>query len=147
MTDVTTTANKQISKEQAHLIANTLCRGTSADELKLFLYQCQRTGLDPFARQIYAIKRWDAAARKEVMGTQVSIDGLRLVAERTGEYEGQTAAEWHDGDGWIDFWNDSAPPGVARVGVWRKGFKGALYGVASWIEFVQNKKDGSPNRT
>lgn len=98
--------------------------------VEAFLAHCQRTGLDPIARQIYAIERGGR------WGIQVSIDGARLIAERSGGYEGQTAAQWTaDGREWLDVWLDSKPPAAARVGVYRKGFREAVYGVARFSEY------------
>jgi len=68
------------SEEKLELLKKTVCKEASNTELELFVHICQRTGLDPFAKQIYAIKR------KGTMTFQTSIDGYRLIAERTKKY-------------------------------------------------------------
>jgi len=62
------------------LIKNMYAKDCSDDEFDVFLFTCKRLGLDPRAKQIYAIKL------QGKMTFQIGIDGLRLVAERTGKY-------------------------------------------------------------
>jgi phage recombination protein Bet len=132
-----------LDDEKRELLARTLCNGASRDELDLFFNICERTGLDPFARQIYAVRRYDRKAGREVMQTQVSIDGFRLVAQRSGEYAGQTAVAYCGTDGrWVDVWLNEEPPAAARVGVYRKGFVEAVTAIALFREYAQRSKDG-----
>jgi phage recombination protein Bet len=138
-------AVSHLDSDRLDLLKRTICKGASTEELELFAAVCNRTGLDPFARQIYAVRRWDNRLGREIQQTQVSIDGFRLVAQRSGEYAGQTPVQWCGQDGqWRDIWLGEHIPAAARVGVYRRGFAEPCYAIALWSEYVQTKKDGSP---
>jgi phage recombination protein Bet len=117
-------------------------------ELAGFLHLCQRTGLDPFSRQIYLIGRKDRRAGRVVFTPQTGIDGYRVIAQRvtaqTGGTYGYEDFLWCDSAGrWRDVWLSEQPPAAAKVTVIRNGQK--FSAVATFREYAQTFPDGNPS--
>ena len=117
----------EFTSDQVQLIKSQIAPNATDNELKLFLYQCQRTGLNPLTRQIYCIHRGGK------MTIQTSIDGFRVIAERSGSYGGQDEPKFE--------YNDQGKLVCSKVTVYRFSANGERYpaatGVAFWNEYVQ----------
>ena len=135
-----TVQQQNFTADKIALIKNTVAQGATDMELQLFIEQCKRTGLDPITRQIYFIKD-----KKGKVQVQTSIDGFRLIADRSGEYRGQTQPLWCGEDGvWKDVWlNKKVTPSACKVGVYKKDFNEPLYAIALFDEYAQKSYDGS----
>jgi phage recombination protein Bet len=81
-----------ITEAQVELIKNTVAKGATNDELKLFFYECRRRGVHPLDRLIHFVKRGQGENAKAVF--QAGIDFLRGQAEETGQYRGQDSPEF-----------------------------------------------------
>ena len=95
-----------------------------------FIAACNRTGLDPTAKQIYAAQmggKWTVL---------VGVDGMRVVAQRTGQYDGQDPIEWQaveDGP-WSQTPGKGAPY-AARIAIYRKGLSRPIVQTVTFAEF------------
>jgi len=129
--NITTTSDLDID-----LIKRTIAVGASNDELALFAAQCRRTGLDPFSRQINFVLRRSKAPNGDWVqkaSIMISIDGARLMAARTGLYQGSSTVWCGDDGKWMDVWLSEKAPAASKVSVSRGG--GEFSGIALWREY------------
>lgn len=118
----------EFSPEQVALIKSQVAPNASDNELCLFLYQAQRSGLDPLTRQIYCIHRGGK------MTIQTSIDGFRVIAERSGDYGGQDEPIFTEQDGRVI---------SCKITVYR--FRGDVrYAAAVGVAFMSEYNAGGP---
>ena len=129
-----TQQSQGFTSDQVSLIKKTIMNeSASNDDLQLFGTVCQRTGLDPFSRQIYAINR------KGKWTFQISIDGFRSIADRTGLYAGSDDPVFN---GNLNRYQMSSSghkePITATVTVWKlvNGQRCPFTATASWDEYA-----------
>lgn len=116
-------------------------------DLVAFLHLCQRSGLDPFAKEVYLIGRKDRDAPSGKKYTaQTGIDGYRHIAERTGLKTGEIGPLWCGKDGeWKEVWLLDEPPVAARFGIIRSDQAEPVWGTALYREFVPMKDEWKNN--
>ncbi len=124
-----------LSGEQESLLRDMYGNGASDTEFQVFLEVCRARRLNPLTRQIYFVQRWDSEKQRNVWSAQVSIDGFRAIAERTGKYDGQDEPEFE--------YDDKRKLVLARVKVYRKDWTRAAVGVARFDEYSAKKRDGT----
>lgn len=123
------------TEQQERMIRDTFANGASPQEFAVLMEIARARRLNPLLRQIHFVKRYDRDKGREVWSTQVSIDGLRAIAERTGKYDGQDEPEFIEEAGRLV---------ACKVRVYRKDWTRPVVGVAYWSEYVQTKRDGAP---
>lgn len=133
--------------EQINVIKSTVAVGATNEELALFLTVAQRSGLDPFTKQIHFVKRFDSQQEKMVGAFQVGIDGFRVIASRDKRYQGRVGPWWCGKDGqWRDLWTAEEAPFAAKVGIIVEGYREPVYATARWNAYRQTKKSGELTR-
>lgn len=118
------------SQEQVQLIRSQIAPNAKPAELELFLYQCRRAGLDPLAKQIYCIHRGGK------MTIQTSIDGFRVIAERSGDYAGQDEPQWAE--------TENGQIIKCRVTVYRFSPTGQRYPAGVGVAYFSEYNAGGP---
>lgn len=133
------------SPDEIDVIRQRVAPGATDLELAHFAHECAHRGLDPLAGEIYGIMRWDSKAGREVLTIQVSVAGLRTIAERTGLYGGQDPPLWCGPDGqWREVWLEGTPPAACKVAIYRKDWDVPCVGIATYSSYCQLDKNKQP---
>jgi phage recombination protein Bet len=126
------------SEGQLQIIRDTYANGANDEEFAVLLEISRVRKLNPFTQQVYYVKRWDNKKRREVWSVQVSIEGLRAIAHRTGKFNGVSKPRYeHDADGRII---------TCEVEVYRKDWEHPSVGLIYFEEYVQTTKEGKPTQ-
>lgn len=125
-------------------------------DVMVFFHHCQRTGLDPFLKQVHMVARktmvkvYDERTSKQVerwvnkWTIQTGIDGYRVMGERlAAERDDDVEVEdpmWCGKDGvWHDVWLDEThPPVAAKCTIIKNGKRRTA--IAKYAEYVQTVK-------
>lgn len=134
-----------VPEDKMQILGDVIAPGLTPTQLEVFALACNRTRLDPFAKQICAVIRWDSELQRNKMTVQTTIDGFRVIAERTGKYAGRKPFEWCGPDGvWVEVWLKKEPPAAARARVLRRDFPEPLTAIARYKAYVATKQGGAP---
>ena len=127
------------SGRQLALIRNTVAADCNDIEFDLFVTVARNAGLDPFRKQISALVFNKKNPDKRRMSIVTGIDGLRVIAARSGKYrpdEDEPEFTFDDAEK-----SATNPVGLvkARVRIWIMDERGdwkPVSGVAYWDEFA-----------
>ena len=111
-----------VTPDEIDLIKRTVANGASADELKLYLFDCKRQGVHPLDKLVHFTKRLGKYT------PITSIDFMRTRAADSGEYAGNDDAVFVMGGGQLV---------SATVTVWRvvQGQRCSFAATARWSEY------------
>lgn len=127
-------AVQEWSRERVELLKRTICKGATDDEFQIFIEVAKRTGLNPFARQVHAVKRFNKKTGRDEMSIQTGIDGYRLIADRTGKYAGSDDPTF----------DNEKEPNRATVTVYKmvEGQRCPFTATARWDEYYPGDAQG-----
>lgn len=116
---ILTDKHKQLIKEQ-------IAPDATKEELELFFMMAYRTRLDPLLKQLYFIKYKGKDGRPDKVSYVTSIDGYRIIAHRTGLFDGVDEPEYKHNNGQLY---------SCTVRVYRKGSSHAFAATVKFTEY------------
>jgi phage recombination protein Bet len=117
-----------VTPEQRDLVKNTIAKGATDEELKLYFYDCERRNVHPLDKLIHFTKRGGKYT------PITSIDFMRSRAQETGECAGSDDAIFGDGPNGLE----------ASVTVYRvvQGIRCPFTATARWAEYYPGDQQG-----
>jgi hypothetical protein len=132
-----------ITEEQLKTLRETEWGHGTFREFAHVIQQAAAKRLHPMRGHVYPRDQWlkDEGRKKLLLG--VKVDGLRHIAERSGEYAGQRGPFWYDEEGTrTGMWLSDEPPAAALVEILRHDFEEPMRGIARWEDYAPYKKNG-----
>lgn len=127
------------------------------DQWALFINECQRRALVPGVHVVFQLrttKEWNADLRESIHVKKVTlittINALRLIADRSGKYEGHGPFEYYyeNEDGVLE--NSKIPlgkiPHAVAVDGYRAGWRVPLFATARYDAYVQKQGSGDSRK-
>lgn len=118
----------------------------SDEEFGLLVYQANRTNLDPLARQIFLVPRYDSKAGKFVSTIQTGIDGYRAISSRAGNDAGIDEPLYDEGRTQFEMIaGGRSKPTTATVTVYKlvSGVRVPYKATAEWSAYCPGKDAGA----
>lgn len=130
----------------------------SKEDLLVFFHYCQKTGLDPFSKEIYLIERRAKEGNQWVYRQVITIgiDGYRGNAQKAADKRGilieYEDTIWYDDKGgkrevWIDRANEPAAAKVTVIKIYPDGRRTRFPATAVFESFADFKKNDKGERT
>lgn len=137
-----------LTPAQTRLVQQTIAKDCNAPEFDLFMAAAKSYGLDPFRKQIMPLVFNKDKPNKRQMAIIVSRDGLRVMAQRCGDYRPASEPAAFEADPSLAC--DTNPKGLisATVRLWKQDNRGEWYpvsGVAHWEEFAPLREIWAPD--
>lgn len=145
MMNALTTSQHDFTPSQLATIKNTVARDANNVEFDLFMNMAKSYGLDPFRKQLHIIIYNKDKPDKRTHAIFPSRDGLRVIAQRCGDY--RPASEKADIEYDETLKGPTNPLGIvsATVKLWKQDPKTRewfpVIGEAYWDEFVKLKEE------
>lgn len=137
---------KDLNSQEVEMIKKALGVEMMPEDFRIFLHLAKKVNLDPFSKQIYPVPFNTKVGNSWIKRYQtvIAIDGLRAIALRSGEYEGQTTPLFFDEETkeWEEAYTGTGHPFACKVGVYRTGLREPVYAVAHWEEYAKKDKAG-----